>query len=60
MNIPKQEKLPFSEKPVARLNVRIDSVLRDEFEVLCKENHTNTSVELRRYMLKCVRAGKLF
>ena len=40
-------------------NLRINKQLKDEFERLCKANHTNMSREVKRYMSLAVSANKL-
>lgn len=40
-------------------NLRINKQLKDEFERLCKANHTNMSREVKRYMSLAVSADKL-
>lgn len=31
-------------------NMRVDESLRNDFDELCKDNHTNMSREIKRYM----------
>lgn len=40
-------------------NARVNKGLRDEFDLLCKKNHTNMSREVKRYMSLAVSAQKL-
>lgn len=46
--------LPKKLKPAQQANVtfnmRIDESLRNDFDELCKDNHTNMSREIKRYM----------
>lgn len=41
------------------VNVRINQELKDEFEKLCKANHTNMSREIKRFISLAVSAQKL-
>ncbi|MFK0516972.1 hypothetical protein [Campylobacter coli] len=41
------------------LNMRVNKQLREDFERLCKANHTNMSRELKRFMSLAVSAQKL-
>lgn len=40
-------------------NFKLNSVLKSEFELLCKSNHSNMSRELKVYMEKCVKRNSL-
>lgn len=44
----------------ARVNFRVNSVLKAEFESVCKRNHTTISREIKRFMTESVRTQKLF
>lgn len=60
MKTPQQVSLPLiSDNQEARMNIRIDPLLKSQFEALCKENYATVSAELKRYMVRCVRAGKI-
>lgn len=41
------------------VNFKINSTLKEEFEKLCKANHTNMSRELKIFMTKAVSAQTL-
>lgn len=43
----------------SNLNIRLNQGLRDEFDKLCKSNHTNMSREIKRYMSLAIAAQKL-
>jgi phage gp29-like protein len=60
MKTPQQASLPLqSDNQDTRLNVRVDPLLKAQFEALCKESYTTVSGELKRFMVRCVKAGKL-
>ena len=41
------------------VNFKVNSVLKQEFEELCKARHSNVSRELKLFMLNSVRSGSL-
>lgn len=41
------------------VNFKANSALRDEFDKLCKANHTNMSREIKRYMTAAIRTQRL-
>ena len=41
------------------LNLRVNSALKQEFSRICKLNQSSASSELKRYMLKIVKQGKI-
>lgn len=41
------------------LNLKVNSVLKQEFEQLCKDDHSNVSRELKVFMLNCVKSQSL-
>lgn len=41
------------------VNVRINQELKDEFEKLCKANHTNMSREIKRFISLAISTQKL-
>lgn len=43
-----------------RINFRINSVIKEEFERLCKARQSTLSRELKRLMVEAIRAQKLF
>ncbi len=43
-------------KEEARLNIRVNALLKQKFEALCKENHTSISAEIKRFMNRCVKS----
>jgi hypothetical protein len=43
----------------ATFNFRLNSVLKDEFSMLCKREHLSVAVALKRYMTACVMASRL-
>ncbi|MFG9382484.1 hypothetical protein ACEP1N_32940 [Pseudomonas aeruginosa] len=43
-----------------RVNFRVNSVLKAEFEAVCKQNHTTVSREIKRFMTEVVRAQRVF
>lgn len=43
-----------------RINFRINSVIKDEFERLCKAKHSTLSRELKRLMIEAIRRQKLY
>lgn len=44
----------------ARINFRVNSALKSEFELLCDKNHTTISREIKRFMTEAIRVQKLF
>lgn len=42
------------------VNFRVNSGLRNEFEKVCKANHSNMSRELKRYMTAVVQTQRIF
>lgn len=40
-------------------NMRIDKGLKDDFDKLCRDNHTNMTVEVKRFIRLAVEAQKL-
>lgn len=52
----------FSEIPTesdTTANFKLNSVLKEEFEKLCKANHSNLSRELKQYMTYAVKTKDL-
>lgn len=43
-----------------RVNFRINSALKNEFEKVCKQNHTTISREIKRFMTEVVKAQRTF
>lgn len=43
----------------SRVNFRVNSGLKEEFEKVCKQNHTTLSRELKRYMSEIVRIQRI-
>ena len=41
------------------INFRVSSVLKDEFNKICKDDQSTISRELKRYMLSIVKQGSL-
>lgn len=41
------------------LNIKVNSLLKSEFEKLCKKNHSNLSRELKFFMLRAVKQNRL-
>lgn len=41
------------------LNIKVNSLLKSEFEKLCKKNHSNLSRELKFFMLRSVKQNRL-
>lgn len=44
------KKLEPTKEANVTFNMRINEGLRNDFDELCKENHTNMSREIKRYM----------
>lgn len=44
----------------SRINFRVNSALKSEFELLCDKNHTTISREIKRFMTEAIRVQKLF
>lgn len=42
-----------------RINLRVDEELKSSFEALCSANRTTVSVELKRFMARCVKSRTL-
>lgn len=43
-----------------RINFRINSVIKEEFERLCKAKESTLSRELKRFMIESIRRQKLY
>lgn len=41
------------------MNFKVNSLLKAEFEKLCKKSHSNPSREIKLFMLRAVRQGRL-
>jgi hypothetical protein len=50
-------KRPFVEN--VPFNMRVNETLKNDFDDLCRDNHTNMSREIKRFMRLAVEAQKL-
>lgn len=41
------------------INFKVNSLMKEKFETLCKNSHSNTSRELKLFMLKAIKNGRL-
>lgn len=41
------------------MNFKVNSLLKAEFEKVCKKSHSNPSREIKLFMLRAVRQGRL-
>ncbi|OTG85811.1 hypothetical protein [Acinetobacter sp. ANC 3832] len=41
------------------LNFKVNSLLKTEFEKVCKKTHSNPSRELKLFMLRSIKTGRL-
>lgn len=41
------------------MNFKVNSVLKEQFDQLCKRSHSNPSREIKLFMLRSVRQGRL-
>lgn len=41
------------------MNFKVNSILKSEFEQVCKKGHSNPSREIKLFMLEVVRRGRL-
>jgi hypothetical protein len=41
------------------MNFKVNSLLKEEFNNVCKESHTNPSREIKLFMLNVVKQGKI-
>lgn len=41
------------------MNFKVNSLLKSEFEQVCKKSHSNPSREIKLFMLRAVRQGRL-
>lgn len=41
------------------INFKVNSLMKEKFETLCKNSHSNTSRELKLFMLKSIKNGRL-
>lgn len=41
------------------INFKVNSLLKSKFEKLCKNSHSNTSRELKLFMLDSIKKGRL-
>ncbi len=41
------------------INFKVNSLLKEKFETLCKNSHSNTSRELKLFMLRAIKNGRL-
>jgi hypothetical protein len=49
----------YSDELNSTFNFRCNDDLKEDFKQLCKSNQMNTSSALKRYILSCIRAGKV-
>lgn len=40
-------------------NFKVNSLLKSEFEQVCKKTHSNPSREIKLFMLRAIKAGRL-
>lgn len=41
------------------MNFKVNSLLKEEFNKVCKKSHTNSSREIKLFMLNAVKQGKI-
>lgn len=41
------------------INFKVNSLMKEEFERICKKSHSNVSRELKLYMFQVIKQGKL-
>lgn len=41
------------------MNFKVNSLLKSEFDKLCKKSHSNSSREIKLFMLRSVRHGRI-
>lgn len=41
------------------MNFKVNSLLKEEFNKVCKKSHTNSSREIKLFMLSVVKQGKI-
>lgn len=41
------------------MNFKVNSLLKEEFNKVCKKSHTNSSREIKLFMLNVVKQGKI-
>ena len=41
------------------INFKVNSLLKSEFDKLCKKSHSNSSREIKLFMLRSVRQGRI-
>lgn len=41
------------------MNFKVNSLLKAEFDKLCKKSHSNSSREIKLFMLRSVRQGRI-
>lgn len=41
------------------MNFKVNSLLKSEFDKLCKKSHSNSSREIKLFMLRSVRQGRI-
>ncbi|CAK2090736.1 Antitoxin [Vibrio crassostreae] len=49
----------YSDDLNSTFNFRCNDELKEDFKQLCKSNQMTTSSVLKRYILSCIRAGKV-
>ena len=42
------------------MNFKVNSLLKDEFNKVCKKSHSNFSREIKLFMLNAVKQGKIY
>ena len=42
------------------MNFKVNSLLKEEFNNVCKKSHTNPSREIKLFMLNVVKQGKIY
>lgn len=49
----------YSDDLNSNFNFRCNDELKEDFKKLCKANQTSPSTVLKRYMLNCIRTGRV-
>ena len=47
------------DKQEQRLNIRLNALLKKDFEDLCRSKHSTVSAEIKRFIVRCVETKSL-
>jgi len=47
------------EKQEQRINIRLNALLKKDFEDLCRSKHSTISAEIKRFIVRCVESKSI-